>query len=56
MDKWLDGRRDVGLDGDRHPGGGPAGRRDQQAVQEIILPSALLRSEMLIKKKETYAV
>ena len=24
----MDGRRDVGLDGDRRTGGGPAGRRD----------------------------
>lgn len=35
MDGWLDGRRDVALDGDRRTGSGPAGRRDQQAVQEI---------------------
>jgi hypothetical protein len=36
MDGWMDGRRDVDLDGDRRSGGGPAGRRDWQAVQEII--------------------
>jgi hypothetical protein len=39
MDEWLDGRRDVGLDGDRRAGGGPAGRPDYQAVQEIIVRS-----------------
>ena len=47
MDEWLDGRRDVVLDGDRRPGGGPAGRPYQQSVQEIIHRSALLRSELL---------
>ncbi len=52
----MDGWRDVALDGDRRSRRGSAGRRDRQAVQEITLPSALLRSEMLIKKKETYAV
>ncbi len=35
LGKWLDGRRNVGLDGGRFAGGRPAGRRDQQAVQEI---------------------
>ena len=34
--KWMDGRRDVAWDGDRHPSGDPAGRRDHQDVQEII--------------------
>ena len=32
----MDGRRDVALDGDRHTGGGPAGRLDHQGVQEIV--------------------
>jgi len=36
MDGWMGGRTDVALDGDRRSGGGPAGRRDYQAVQEII--------------------
>lgn len=35
MDEWLDGRRDVDLAGDRHSGGGPARRRDQQPDQKI---------------------
>ena len=39
---WLDERmvrrRDVGLDGDRHSAGGPAGRRNQQAVEEVNPP------------------
>ena len=39
MDEWLDGRGDVDLDGDRRTGGGPAGRRDYQADQEIIVCS-----------------
>ena len=34
MDEWLDGRRDVVLDGDRRPRGGPARRRYQQAIQK----------------------
>ena len=33
MDEWLDGRRDVALDGDRRTGGGLAGCRDCQDVQ-----------------------
>ena len=33
----MDGRRNVDLDGDRRSGGGPAGRRGYQAVQEIVL-------------------
>jgi hypothetical protein len=40
----MGGRRDVGLDGGRHPGNS---RRYQQAVQKIIQPSARLRSEQL---------
>ena len=28
MDEWLDGRRDVDLDGALRSGGGPAGRRN----------------------------
>ena len=40
MDEWMGGRRDVDLDGDRRPGGGPAGRRDCEAVQEIDRPFA----------------
>ncbi len=51
MDEWLDGRRDVDLDGDRRTGGGPARRRYQQAVQEVIQRSALLRSELLTMKE-----
>jgi hypothetical protein len=35
MDEWLDGRRDVDLDGARRGGGGPAGRRNWQAVQKM---------------------
>ena len=37
MNEWMDGRRDVDLGGDRRNSGGPAGRRDWQAVQEIIV-------------------
>jgi hypothetical protein len=37
MDGWMDGRRNVDLGGDRRSGGGPAGRRDRQVVQEIIM-------------------
>ena len=33
MDEWLDGRRDVDLDSDRRPRGGPPGRSDYPAVQ-----------------------
>ena len=36
---WLDGRRDVDLDGDWRTGSSPAGRRDYQGVQEIIVRS-----------------
>ena len=32
----MGGRRDVGLDGARHTGGGPAGRPDYEAVQEMM--------------------
>jgi hypothetical protein len=39
MDGWMNRRRNVGLDGDRRAGGGPAGRRDYEAVQEIIVRS-----------------
>ena len=35
----MGGRTDVALDGDRRSGGGPAGRRDYQVVQEIIVRS-----------------
>src|ERR1035437_9736922 len=38
--KRMDGRRDVDLDGHLRTGGGPAGRRDYQGVQEIIVHSA----------------
>ena len=37
MDGGRDGRRNVALDGNRHTGGGPAGRRHFQAVQQIIV-------------------
>jgi hypothetical protein len=37
MDEWLDGRRNVVVDSNRRPGNSPAGRRDQQAVQEIVV-------------------
>ena len=37
MDEWLDGRRGMDLGPDRRPGGGPAGRRDCKADQEIIV-------------------
>ncbi len=33
----MGGRRDVDLGGDRRGGGGSAGRRDRQVVQEIIV-------------------
>ena len=36
MDERLDGRWDVDLGGNRRTGGGPAGRRYHQAIQEII--------------------
>jgi len=36
----MDERRDVDLDGDRRTCGGPAGRRDYQSVQEIIVRSS----------------
>lgn len=36
MDEWMVGRRHVALAGGRRAGGGPAGRRDWQAIQEII--------------------
>jgi hypothetical protein len=39
MGGWLDGRRDVALDGDRRTGGGPAGCPDHEGVQEIIVGS-----------------
>ena len=39
MDEWLDGRRNVDLDGDRRIGGGSAGHRDYQIVQEIVVRS-----------------
>lgn len=42
MNQMMDqtgGWMDVDLGGDRRTGGGPAGRRDYQAVQEIIVPS-----------------
>src|ERR1039458_9970519 len=35
LDGRMGGWRDVALDGDRRGGGGPAGRRDWQAVQEV---------------------
>jgi hypothetical protein len=36
-DGWvISERRDVGLDGGRLTGGGPAGRRDQETVKEIM--------------------
>ncbi len=35
----LDERRDVALEGDRRTGGGPAGHRDDQAVQETTVRS-----------------
>ena len=35
MDGWMGRRRDVDLGGDRRSGGGPAGRRAWQAVQEM---------------------
>ncbi len=34
----MDGRRDVDLDSAWSTGGGPAGRLDQQAVEEIAVP------------------
>src|ERR1017187_1268580 len=37
LDGRMGGWRDVALDGDRRGGGGPAGCRDWQAVQEIIV-------------------
>lgn len=37
MDAWLDGRRSWGSD--RRTGGSPAGGRDYQPVQEIIMRS-----------------
>ena len=40
LDGWMDGRRNVDLDGGRHPGGSPASRRYHQAVQKIILRGA----------------
>ena len=43
MDEWLDGRRNVDLDRDRLSDRGPAGRRDWQDVQEIIVRSRLAR-------------
>ena len=46
----MGGRRDVGLDGGRHPGGSPASRRYHQTVQKIIPRSARLRSELLTIK------
>ena len=39
MDEWRDGRRNVGLDGNRRTGGGTVGRRDYEDVQEIIVHS-----------------
>ena len=40
MDEWMGtrmvGRRNGSLDGSRHPGGGPARRRYQQAIQKVI--------------------
>jgi hypothetical protein len=36
--EWLDEWRDVPLDGDRRPGGGPAGLLDCQSVQKITVP------------------
>ena len=39
MEGWMAGRGDVGLDGDRCTGSSLAGRRDFQAVQEIIVLS-----------------
>ena len=36
--KWMDGRRVVALDGgDRRTVGGPTGRSDEQAVQELVV-------------------
>ena len=37
MDGWMGGRRHVDLGGGRPSRGGPAGRRDYQAVQEITM-------------------
>ena len=50
----MGGRRDVDLGGDRRGGGGSAGRRDRQVVQEIIVrlePAGELneRKPMLVK-------
>jgi len=39
MDEWMNGRRNVDLDGDRRTVSGPADRRDYQVVQEIIVGS-----------------
>ena len=35
----MDGRRNVVVDGNRPPSDRPAGRRDQQGVQEIVVRS-----------------
>ncbi|MEO5798076.1 MAG: DUF302 domain-containing protein [Gemmatimonadales bacterium] len=44
MDGWMDGRRNVDVDGDRRTGGGCAGCRDNQSVHEIVLRSVPSRS------------
>jgi uncharacterized protein (DUF302 family) len=54
MDGGMGWRRNVALGGDRRSGGSPAGRRDWQAVQEIIVrsePAGELneRKSMLVK-------
>jgi hypothetical protein len=40
-DGWMGGRRDVAMDGGRHPGDSPARRRYQQADQQVVQRSAL---------------
>jgi uncharacterized protein (DUF302 family) len=43
-------RRDVGLDGGWHFGGGPSRRSDWQTVEKIMQRQARLRGELLAKK------
>lgn len=52
MDDWLDGRRDVDLDGDCSSGSGPAGRRDWQAVKKIVGGGAPLFDGLWLESDE----